>query len=108
MITEPLLPMETPTSWLVLQADQHRFPLEPTAGLIGEQPRLGWLGLARELVHRVVRSFLRPPAPAVAPLLRAVVWVLRYASVHKERELLRWCSVEPSRFLGGSFIEGVS
>jgi len=87
MITEPLLPMATPTSWMVLQDDQHRLPLEPTAGITGEQPRLGWLDYIRALVYRVVHSFPRPQIATVAPLLRSVVWILRYASVHRLKEV---------------------
>jgi hypothetical protein len=107
MITEPLLPMETPTSWMILQGDQHRRPLEFTAGITGEQSSLDWIGPIRELIHRVVRSFPRLLVAPVALLLKAVVWVLRFASVHKGRGLLHWHFIKLPSFLG-FFIGGMN
>lgn len=84
MIVDPLLPI-TPTSWFVMQDDQHRRSVQPTAGITGEQARSDWLSLLPVVVQRLVHYVCRAGDLIVVPLLAVVIWIRRYASVHRAR-----------------------
>lgn len=82
-------PLQTPTSWMILQADQHRRPPPMTPGIAGEQPRNDWLSLLVEGVRLLVRVCFRILVGVAVPPLSVVNWIRRYASVHRDKSIFK-------------------
>lgn len=68
-----------------MQSDQHRRPAQPTAGITGEQAKSDWLSLLPVVVQRLVHYVCRAVESIVIPPLAVVIWIQRYASVHRAR-----------------------
>lgn len=86
MITEPLVPI-VPMGWLLQQRDLPRRSSIVTAGLVGEQPRQDWLSPAKRVIQSFTRVIFHIPRVSVEPLLSVLIWIRKYASVHRGRGL---------------------
>ena len=75
MLVEPLLPVEVPVGWMILQKDQHRRSLSLTPGLTDIQPCNSWLSQLVKTVQLLVRVMFRIRREIVVPSLSIVNWI---------------------------------
>ena len=81
-------PLQTPTNWMVVNADQHRRDVPTAPGTTERQATNGWLSPLRAAAQ-LMRVLLFPRShqpPAPVPLLTTVWMIVRLALYDRDRQ----------------------
>lgn len=82
MITEPVLPLEVPTGWMVVQKDQHRYLPQMTPGISGKQSTQEWLKLAVVRFVSTIENSPRLMLVQIAPPPNSITWIQERLSLY--------------------------
>ncbi len=88
MLVEPLLPIEVPVGWMILQKDQHRRFPSMTPGLTEVQSCNSWLSQLVKTVQLLVRVMFRIRREIVVPSLSIVKWIRGKTGIDPPRKLV--------------------
>lgn len=73
-------PLQTPTSWMSFNIDQHRISVPTTPGITGCQSDNSWLSLLKAVVE-LVKEWNFFELEIIPPLLSAVIWILEKTGI---------------------------